>query len=78
MRVTNTILGRMQTAATCNTCQGAGTILAVNQMDADAKVYCSEETVSINIPEGVTEGVQLKVAGKGNEAPGIILFQVIY
>ena len=29
-----------------------------------------EETVSIQIPAGVTEGVQLKVAGKGNEAPG--------
>ena len=30
----------------------------------------SEETVTINIPEGVTGGVQLKVAGKGNEAAG--------
>jgi molecular chaperone DnaJ len=29
-----------------------------------------EETVSINIPEGVTDGVQLKVTGKGNDAPG--------
>ena len=31
---------------------------------------CYEETVTINIPEGVTEGVQLKVGGKGNDAPG--------
>jgi len=30
----------------------------------------SEETVSIEIPAGVTEGVQLKVNGKGNAAPG--------
>ena len=29
-----------------------------------------EETVPINIPAGVTEGVQLKVGGKGNDAPG--------
>ena len=29
-----------------------------------------EEKVAINIPQGVTEGVQLKVGGKGNEAPG--------
>ena len=29
-----------------------------------------KETVSIKIPAGVTEGVQLKVNGKGNAAPG--------
>jgi molecular chaperone DnaJ len=28
-----------------------------------------EETVSIKIPAGVEEGMQLKVSGKGNEAP---------
>ena len=27
-------------------------------------------TVSIKIPAGVVDGMQLKVAGKGNEAPG--------
>ena len=30
----------------------------------------SEETVSIKIPAGVVDGMQLKVTGKGNEAPG--------
>ena len=29
-----------------------------------------EETVSINIPAGVEDDMQLKVPGKGNEAPG--------
>ena len=29
-----------------------------------------EETVSVKIPAGVVEGMQLKVSGKGNEAPG--------
>ena len=29
-----------------------------------------EETVSIKIPAGVEEGMQLKVSGKGNAAPG--------
>ena len=28
----------------------------------------SEETVSINIPAGVEEGMQLKVSGKGNDS----------
>ena len=71
MRVTNTILGRMQTATTCGTCSGAGEIINSKPSGADAQgLIIKEETVSINIPEGVTEGVQLKVGGKGNEAPG--------
>ena len=71
MRVTNTILGRMQTATTCSTCQGAGQTLDKKPSGSDAfGMDTKEETVSINIPEGVTEGVQLKVGGKGNEAPG--------
>ena len=71
MRVTNTILGRMQTAATCTSCSGAGEIISSKPNGSDAQgLIVNEETVSINIPAGVTEGVQLKVGGKGNEAPG--------
>tara|TARA_R110001583_G_scaffold21479_1_gene81624 strand:- start:938 stop:2065 length:1128 start_codon:yes stop_codon:yes gene_type:complete len=71
MRVTNTILGRMQSASTCPTCQGAGEILDKKSKNSDAQgLEPKEETVSIKIPAGVTEGVQLKVNGKGNAAPG--------
>jgi molecular chaperone DnaJ len=71
MRVTNTMLGRMQTAATCPTCNGAGQSIQSKPNEADAQgLIVSEETVTINIPEGVTEGVQLKVSGKGNDAAG--------
>ena len=71
MRVTNTILGRMQTATTCTTCSGAGEVMSSKPNGADAQgLIVKEETVSINIPAGVTEGVQLKVGGKGNDAPG--------
>jgi molecular chaperone DnaJ len=71
MRVTNTILGRMQTASTCNTCSGTGEVIKSKPNGADAQgLITEEETVSINIPAGVTEGVQLKVGGKGNDAPG--------
>jgi len=71
MRITNTILGRMQTAATCSTCMGAGEIIHNKPNGSDAQgLIVAEETVTINIPEGVTEGVQLKVGGKGNDAPG--------
>lgn len=71
MRVTNTILGRMQTATTCGSCQGAGETISSKPNGSDAQgLIVEEETVSIQIPGGVTEGVQLKVGGKGNEAPG--------
>ena len=70
-RVTNTILGRMQTATTCNVCGGAGQTIDKKPVDADAQgLKVKEETVSIKIPPGVVDGMQLKVSGKGNEAPG--------
>ena len=70
-QVTNTILGRMQTATTCPTCQGAGQSIDKKPKNADASgLELREETVSIKIPAGVSDGVQLKVTGKGNAAPG--------
>ncbi|OIQ29605.1 MAG: molecular chaperone DnaJ [Bacteroidetes bacterium MedPE-SWsnd-G2] len=70
-RVTNTILGRMQTAAPCNACGGAGQSIDKKPKEADAQgLIVSEETVSVKIPAGVVDGMQLKVSGKGNEAPG--------
>jgi len=70
-KIQNTILGRMQTAAVCSTCGGSGQILDGKPGDADAQgLKVVEETVSINIPAGVEEGMQLKVPNKGNDAPG--------
>jgi molecular chaperone DnaJ len=70
-RVTNTILGRMQTATTCNTCGGTGQIIDNRPSNADPNGFVTEEeTVSIKIPAGVEDGMQLKVSGKGNAAPG--------
>ncbi|WP_026914432.1 molecular chaperone DnaJ [Christiangramia portivictoriae] len=70
-RVTNTILGRMQTASPCTTCGGSGQIIDKKPDGADAQgLITKEETVSIKIPAGVEDGMQLKVSGKGNDAPG--------
>ncbi len=70
-RVANTILGRMQTSAPCQTCGGSGQIIDKKPSDADAQgLKVSEETVSVKIPAGVVDGMQLKVTGKGNDAPG--------
>src|SRR6185503_4015778 len=69
-RVTNTILGQMQTTSTCPACNGEGSIITskctVCQGDG---VTRGEETISINIPAGVSEGMQLSMSGKGNAAP---------
>ncbi len=71
MRVTNTILGRMQTQSTCPTCRGTGKSIDHRPKGSDANGMIQEhEMVSIDIPAGVTDGVQLKVSGKGNDAPG--------
>jgi molecular chaperone DnaJ len=70
-RIANTILGRMQTASPCTTCNGTGQIIDQRPNGADAQgLVVSEETVSIKIPAGVVDGMQLKVSGKGNAAPG--------
>ncbi len=71
VRVQNTILGRMQTSAPCSSCGGTGKIIDKRPTGADAQgLVTAEETVSIQIPAGVVDGMQLKVTGKGNEAPG--------
>lgn len=70
-RIQNTILGRMQTSAPCSACSGSGQTIGKKPANADAHgMLQTEETVSIKIPAGVVEGMQLKVTGKGNEAPG--------
>lgn len=70
-KIANTILGRMQTSSTCPTCGGAGQIIDKKPAGADAQgLKAEEETVSVKIPAGVVDGMQLKVAGKGNDAPG--------
>jgi molecular chaperone DnaJ len=70
-KIANTILGRMQTAATCSTCSGIGQLIDSKPKDADAQgMVVQEDTVSIQIPAGVEDGMQLKVGGKGNDAPG--------
>lgn len=69
-RVTNTILGQMQTASTCPSCNGLGKTIVSKPSDADNQgMQRKEEIVEVKIPPGVVEGMQLKVAGKGNAGP---------
>lgn len=66
-RVQNTFLGQMQTVTTCPTCNGEGSTVTskCTSCKGEGKVY-GEETVTIDIPAGVQEGMQLSISGKGN------------
>lgn len=66
-RVQNTFLGQMQTVTTCPTCSGEGTTITQKcaTCRGEGRVY-GEETVSIDIPAGVGEGMQMNVSGRGN------------
>jgi molecular chaperone DnaJ len=66
-KVTSTFLGQMQTVTTCPTCNGEGSTITAkcNSCHGEGRVY-GEETVTIDIPAGVQEGMQLNVSGKGN------------
>lgn len=69
-RVSNTILGQMQTSAPCPNCNGLGKSIDKRPKGSDANgMIQKEDIVSINIPAGVEDGMQLKVSGKGNAAP---------
>jgi molecular chaperone DnaJ len=68
-RVTNTILGQMQSTSTCPTCHGEGKIITSKCTKCYGEgIVEDSEVISINIPAGVAEGMQLSVSGKGNAA----------
>ncbi len=66
-KVTSTFLGQMQTVTECPTCHGEGTTITAKctACKGEGRVY-GEETVTIDIPAGVQEGMQLSVSGRGN------------
>ena len=68
-RVQQTILGAMQTTSTCPTCGGEGKIINEKCEHCNGEgVQLSEEVITLNIPAGVSDGMQLSLAGKGNAA----------
>ncbi|TAG31232.1 MAG: molecular chaperone DnaJ [Sphingobacteriia bacterium] len=81
-KVTSTFLGQMQTVATCSTCNGEGTTITAkcNTCKGEGRAY-GEETISIDIPAGVQDGMQLSMGGKGNAgerggSPGDLIIQI--
>jgi molecular chaperone DnaJ len=81
-KVSNTFLGQMQTVTTCPTCNGEGSIVTAKctSCKGEGRVY-GEETVTIDIPAGVQDGMQLSVGGRGNAgerggAPGDLIILI--
>lgn len=53
--------------STCPTCQGEGRIISKNCSVCEGKGRVEkEDTISVKIPSGVSEGMNLKLEGKGN------------
>ena len=82
IRTQQTILGQMQTQTTCPTCGGEGTVIKnkCKNCNGDGIVY-GEEVITVKIPAGVSDGMQLSMSGKGNAGkhngvPGDLIIQI--
>ena len=68
-RIANTILGRMQTTSVCSNCGGSGKVITKKCTNCYGEgIVQDEELVTVKIPAGVAEGMQLTVSGRGNAA----------
>jgi molecular chaperone DnaJ len=66
-QVRSTFLGQMQTTTTCPNCNGTGqTVSASCTSCKGSGLETGEETLEIQIPAGVEDGMQLSMRGKGN------------
>ena len=66
-QVKSTFLGQMQTTTPCPTCAGSGQTITAScgTCKGEGRQY-QEETLEIEIPAGVAQGMQLSMRGKGN------------
>ena len=70
-KVVNTMLGQMVSSSTCHSCHGSGKTIDKKPAGVDnTGLSQKEEIISIRIPAGVADGMQLSMSGKGNMGPG--------
>jgi molecular chaperone DnaJ len=69
-RIQDSFFGRVQTRGVCPSCQGNGKIITEKCAHCSGNgIIKKEEIVEVDIPAGVEDGMQLKVAGQGHAAP---------
>mgnify|MGYP000311040920 CR=1 FL=1 len=66
-KISRTFFGHFQSTTPCTTCNGEGKIITEKCNYCNGQgVTPKEDIITINIPPGVREGMQLKYTGKGN------------
>ncbi len=81
-KVVNTMLGQMVSSSTCTTCNGDGKIISDRcEVCAGEGRLMQDDLITLNIPGGVGDGMQLSMSGKGNVpqrggAPGDLLIVI--
>lgn len=66
-KVVSTMLGQMVSTSTCPTCNGEGKIISERcEVCAGEGRQLQDDLISLNIPGGVADGMQLSMSGKGN------------
>lgn len=66
-KVVNTMLGQMVSSSTCPTCSGEGKIVTDRcDVCAGEGRLMQDDLITLNIPGGVGDGMQLSMSGKGN------------
>jgi molecular chaperone DnaJ len=65
--VRRSIFGTVMTAITCSTCDGSGEQIDVKceRCRGEGRVL-SSETVEVEVPPGVSDGIELRIAGRGH------------
>jgi molecular chaperone DnaJ len=66
-KIANTILGQMQSTTVCPTCGGEGKVITKKCKTCYGEgIVSGEEVIPLDIPAGITGGMQMTVSGKGN------------
>ncbi|TAH15262.1 MAG: molecular chaperone DnaJ [Runella slithyformis] len=69
-KVVNTMLGQMVSSSTCPTCNGEGKIVSERcDVCAGEGRLLEDDVISLKVPGGVSDGMQLSMSGKGNVPP---------
>ncbi len=71
MEIQNSVLGRVQVARTCRACGGTGEVIKdpCEHCQGDGRVR-KRKTLKVNIPAGISDGMRIRMSGKGEVGPG--------